>query len=309
MLRLPRLFPLSLAALVVGCTGPVGQSELEIKTGGGHVLDDRAWAVGSDISISAQGTALGATSVAFESEGDRVIVENDDNFYGGLSLPSLFPGMDEYRFSYGTVAREGDFDIVVDDGWGNETLRLAATTREVDDVALGVALDDCPEFADFVFDPDSSPAVLEGSTVTLTPAPLDDEGNPLVGTVDVTWDTDLDNRADAWGLDDWGSLLTVDITESGFVSLAVGDTVREFEILAVSEDDLSDIHILAMPEKHGEESASLLSVVGTTADGQLVHGLTPEWSTGASGQTVHAENSAPIEACFGGLCTTWDGIE
>ncbi|GEM_PF-2337169 len=309
MLRVRFFLPLSLLALGVGCTSVEGQSSLELKTSGGHVLDDRNWAVGSDIGISAQGAMLGSNEVTFENEGDPVVVENSDPFYGGMAIPSLFPGMDEYRYSYGTVEREGDFDIVVADGWGIERERVSTSAREVDDVALGVALDDCPEFADFVFDRGSSPALLEGSTITLTPAPLDDEGNPLVGTVDVTWDTDLTNWSDDWGLESWGSFLTVEVTESGSVSMDIGDASREIEVLAVSEDELAELHILAMPEKHGEENHSLLSVVATTDDGRVVHGLLPEWSNGGVSQTVHADNDAPMEACFGGLCATWDGIE
>ncbi len=311
MLRAVRFFlPLSIAALGAACTGAAGQSSLELKTSGGHVLDDRDWAVGSDIGISATGIMLGTNEVIFENEGDPVVVENTDPMYGGFAVPSLFPGMGEYRYNYGTVEREGEFDIVVADGWGIERGRVSTAAREVDDVALGVALDDCPEFADFVFDRESTPALLEGSTVTLTPAPLDADGNPLVGTVDVSWDTDLTTWNDDWGLEAWGTMLTVEITESGSVTMDLGDGVsREIEVLAVDEDELADLHILAMPEKHGEADASLLSVVATTDEGRVVHGLTPQWSTGGTTQTVHADNGSPVEACFGGLCATWEGPE
>jgi hypothetical protein len=306
MLRASRLLiPLSIAALGVACTS---ESNIEFKTSGGHLLDDRGWAVGSAISISAGSPMMGAARVGFESD-DGVISENDPGYGGGFMLPPLFPGMNEYRYAYGTVEAEGDFDIVVQNGSGSEIARVSSSASEIDDYALGVALDDCPEFADFVFDRDATPAVLEGSLLTFTPAPLDAEGNPLVGAVEVTWETDLPGWEDEWGYASEGMFLTVEVGEAGTITMTIDDEVHEFEILTVPQDELAELQILSMPEKHGEVERSLLSVVATTEDGRIVHGLTPTWSSGALGQTVHADNNSSVEACFGDLCATWEGTD
>lgn len=270
-----------------------------LRTAGWHVVDDRGWAVGSDVSFSADSMMMGALTVELEQD-TEVISEGsvDTGWYGAEGVS-------------GVVAAEGEFDLVVTNQFGIEQERRTLAGSEISDFRLGVLLDDCPEYPDLVLN--GEPTLLEGSTVNIAPAPVDADGNQLLGYVDYSISNTI--TEDVWG-DEWedfeggawqSSYLTV--AQPGDITFTIDGVDHVFGVDTVSSDDVVELEIAAIPEKHGIHNESLLCALGKTADGRIVHGINADWSGQGVRQTIHAENSATVEACFDGKCATWNGVE
>lgn len=301
------LLSLSLTAAVAltACeTNNSPQLEPQLMTSYGHVVDSRGWAVGSrmdlDVSVNAPGRTI---VVAYESD-DGVVIETD-GWGSGPELPDPFSlmwgGGASYTYSSATVEGEGDFDLVVRTGRGKELERLSLTAAEPDGYALGVVLDDCPEFPDLVFK--EQPTMLEDSWVMVAPAPVDANGDQLVGHFDFsTTSTGID-------VEDWGGgYVDMTVGSGDFaVSFTIDGEIHSFDIKTASVEEIVSIEIADIPEKHGMTNESLLCAIGRTADGTPVHGIAPDWSTGWSSPTIHAENFSTVDACFGDLCASWTG--
>ncbi len=306
MRTLPLLsLTLTAAVALTACETNSPQLDPELMTTYGHVVDNRGWAVGSrmdlDVSVNASGRTL---DVVYESEDGAVIAT--DNWNSGPELMGPWDlmwggGGYSYTYSSATVEEAGEFDLVVKTGRGKELERLTLTAAEPDDYALGVVLDDCPEFPDLVFK--EQPTMLEDSWVMVAPAPVDANGDQLVGHFDFTTSsTGID-------VEDWGGgYVDMTVGSGDFtVSFTVDGEQHDFDIKTASVEEIVSIEIADIPEKHGMTNESLLCAVGRTVDGTPVHGISPDWSTGWAAPTIHADNFATVDACFGDLCASWTG--
>ncbi len=291
------LTPLMLSLLALpGCEFGDGGG-VELKTSGGHILDSRAWALGSTVGLNANTSAPRGLTMTIEGKDGIEPIDTSTGYYGGsdaTSMPSIFGG---WASIDGTVTEVGEFDVVVTGSLGREIERVTMQTEEPVDYALGILLDDCPEFPDLVLW--DAPTFIEGSYVNLAPTPLDASGQQLIGHFDYELESDL-------GLEGtWGG--TIGTAGEGTVTVTVGDVVRDFQVNTVTAAEVVELEILGLPEKHGYAAESLLCAVGKTADGRLVHGIDADWSKGWTAQTIHAENGESVSACFAGNCATWNG--
>lgn len=235
--------------------------------------------------------------MTFEGADGEAPVDTSDGYYDGgqaSMLPSLFGG---WASLDGTVTGVGEFDAVVTGSLGRELERITLRAEEPASYALGVLLDDCPEFPDLVLR--EAPTFLEGAWVNLAPTPLDADGQQLIGRFDFDLTSDVGIEG-AWGG-------TIGQAGEGTVSVTIGDERHDFRVNSVSPADLVDLEIVALPEKHGYDGESLLCAVGHTADGRVVHGIDAQWSEGWTAQTIHAGHGESVEACFAGNCATWAG--
>ena len=286
---------LALILVVSACEQPDRPSML--RTGGYHIVDDRGWAVGSTVSFSAEGMMMGNLSVELEQEG-AVIAEGGGSmdYWGGSS-----------NWVSGEVVAEGTFDLVVTNGFGVEQERTELEAKAVNGYRMGVLLDDCPEYPDLVLQ--GQPTLLRGANVMVAPAPVDADGNQLLGTFDFTVSNTIDNSdwsdyEDEW----WGGYAALNVGQAGDVTFTIAGEQHVFPVDTVSASDVIEIEIAAIPEKHGVADESLLCALGHTADGRIVHGIDASWSGAGTSQTFHAPNNTSVEACFDGKCVTWQGV-
>ena len=289
---------LALATAVTGCdTQPTGDAEL--KTLGGHVLDTRGWAVGSTLGVSAYSDTARRLQIGFESpDGDEIV---DETWNSNAGLPDMWDMMGSMSpFGGGWADAEvdviaaGDIDVVVLNGRGNEIERMPIEAKPITDYQLGVVLDDCPEFADLVVREDE-PVFLAGSEIMFMPAPLDDQGNHLIGHVDWSVDSSDFNLDGEYS---WGGYEWMGIDAAGSLTMTVAGETKTFFLDAVEAADLVSLEIVDLPEKHGVADQSLLCAIGRTADGRQVHGIDADWGSGWTSQTIHADDNQQVEACF-----------
>jgi len=311
-MRITTLTPvlaLAIAASLAGCDQqPAG--DVEVQTIGGHILDSRGWAVGSNLGVSAYSSTARQLRIGFESpDGDEIVTEswNSSTAGGGFDMWDMMDMMNPMGGGWADaevdVIAEGDIDVVVLDGRGNELERIPLEAKPIADYELGIVLDDCPEFADLVIR-DDNPAFLAGSEITFMPAPLDDQGQHLIGHVDWTVDSSDFSLDSEYG---WGGYEWMGIDESGSMTLTLDGESKTFTIDAIETADLVSLEIVDLPEKHGIDNQSLLCAIGRTADGREVHGIDAEWNSGWTSQTIHADDNEMVEACFGDLCASWAG--
>ena len=286
---------LALLFVVSACQEPDRVTTL--RTGGYHIVDDRGWAVGSIVSFSADGSMVGNLDIVLEQD-DAVIAQGDGavDYWGGSS-----------NWVSGEVVAEGAFDLIVTNSFGVEQERTSLQTKVIDGYRMGVLLDDCPEYPDLVLE--GQPTLLQGATVNVAPAPVDADGNQLLGTFEFSASSTIDNSEwsdfeDGW----WGGFATLNVGQTGDVTFTIDGEQHVFPVDTVSAADVIEIEIAAIPEKHGVADQSLLCALGRTADGRVVHGINADWSGGGVSQTIHAPNNSAVEACFDGKCTTWDGV-
>jgi hypothetical protein len=288
---------LALVLLASACQEPDRPTTL--RTGGYHIVDDRGWAVGSDVTFSATSGFGGILSVELEQDTDVIAEGGDVDLYwgGGEGMVT------------GEVVAEGTFDLVVTNSFGVEQERVELPARDVDGYRLGVLLDDCPEYPDLVMQ--EQPTILAGASVNVAPAPVDADGNQLLGsfdfdvtnTIDADADTDWEGFESGW----WGGYASLFVQQSGDVTFTIDGQEHVFPVDVVDAADIVALEIAAIPEKHGVADESLLCALGVTADGRVVHGVDADWAGGGTAQTFHAPNDTSVQACFGGTCATWDG--
>jgi hypothetical protein len=294
------LTPFALLSLLAACDGPT--PEVSLTTSGGHIVDSRAWAVGSRIGLSASWGTPDVAAVRLESENRESVLGNtefnwrEDRSYG----PAAGAG---YATMSGTIGRAAEFDAVVVDGLGREYERFPLTSEEIADVRLGVALDDCPEFADVVLPEEN--VFIEGSELMVYPAPVDADGNHLLGGIDFSLEGDGITVGYGWGEGVQSYPVSVQIGSGGALSMDIGGEPHRFEVRTVAREDIVGVGIAAQAEKHGYEGESLLTVFGLTEDGDEVHGVLADWSLGGQGAWVHAPDGAVVDACVGDICATW----
>ncbi len=291
-----RLVPfLALVFVVTACQQPDRPSML--RTGGYHIVDDRGWAVGSTLSFSAESTFGGMVGVDLEQD-TEVISE------GGAGY-EYWGGGDNWVS--GEVVAEGSFDLVVTNSFDVEQERTQLEASAVDGYRMGVLLDDCPEYPDLVLD--GQPTLLSGATVSVAPAPVDADGNQLLGNFDFSVSSTIDDNEWSDFEDDWwGGYASLNVQQAGDVTFTIDGDEHVFPVDMVSASDVVEIEVAAIPEKHGVANESLLCALGRTEDGRVVHGINASWSGGGTSQTIHAPNDTPVEACFDGKCATWDGV-
>ncbi len=303
-----KTLPLAALLSLAACDTQPAEFDTELMTTYGHVVDDRAWAVGSTMYLEATVTGPRRNIVVdFESADGEVIAGTSDSYAGEGYIPGPWdlmygPGLSSsYAYADAAVNEAGGFEIVVNTARGKEISRTPLMAEEPAGYALGVVLDDCPEFPDLVFRED--PTMLEGSEVMLAPAPIGEGGDQLVGHFD--FGTSGDGvEVDAWG----GDYAYVTVGGDDFtLSFEIDGASHDFDIKTAGVEEIVEIEIADVPEKHGMANQSLLCVIGRTADGAPVHGIAPEWSTGWTAPTVHADNFSTVDACFGELCASWEG--
>jgi len=311
MRTLPLALTLTAAVALTGCD--TGNPDLDptLMTSYGHVVDSRGWAVGARMDLDVSVTAPGRTLVIGYQSDDGAVINTDGlGAYGygediGIGAPSpwdLMPGnSSSYTYGSAVVEEPGEFDLVITTGRGKELSRTPLVAAEPDGYALGVVLDDCPEFPDLVFK--DQPTLLEESWVMVAPAPVDANGDQLVGHFDFT------TTSSGLDVEDWGGGY-VDMTVGGSdfdISFTIAGETYDFPVKTASADEIVSLEIADIPEKHGMTNESLLCAVGRTADGRVVHGISADWGQGWNTPTIHAENFATVDACFGSLCATWNG--
>lgn len=302
---------LAAASLLVACQAPT--ADVTLSTTGGHIVDSRGWAVGSRMGIAASWSERTLGSLALTTPDGSSLLDEDTSWVEQLGMVEM-PFGAGYASVSGVVTQATDFDLRVVSPGGDDLVRVPMTSSEVDTVALGVALDDCPEFADIVLPEDA--VLLEGTELMVYPAPLDADGRHLLGGLDFTIESDgLQVDAYDWGFGagdafSYPTYVTVDGDAS--LSLGVAGDSYGFQIDTVSPDAIVAVGIDAQAEKHGFEDESLLTVFGETADGRKVFGVEASWS-GADASSwnspvsawVHAHAGEVVDACIGDLCATW----
>jgi len=302
---------LAASSLLVACQAP--SADVTLSTTGGHIVDARGWAVDSRMGISASWGERTLGSLAFESADGTAVLDEDTSWVEQLGMIDLPYGAG-YASKSGVVTRATDFDLRVVTPSGEDLTRVPMTSSEVDTIALGVALDDCPEFADLVMPDDA--VLLEGTELMVYPAPLDADGNHLLGGLDFTIDSDdLEVDAYGWGYgagDAFSYPTYVTVGGDASLSLGVAGDSYGFAIDTVRPEDIVAVGIDAQAEKHGFEDESLLTVFGETADGRKVFGVEAAWSGADSSSWnsdvsawVHARAGEVVDACIGDLCATW----
>lgn len=297
---------LASASLLLACQGTT--PDVALSTTGGHIVDSRAWAVGSRIGIAATWGSPEMGTLAFQTTDGESLMQEDVR-WADRELQGT-PWGAGYATRAGIVAQETEFDVVVLGPAGREFSRQTLQTSEIDSMQLGIALDDCPEFADLVIPADA--VFLEGIDVMVYPAPLDADGNHLLGGLD------FEITGDGSNLDDWGWggeaglswPTSVSLGQGGSISMTVQGETHGFAMRTVSADDIVSVGIDAQSEKHGYADESLLTVFGQTVDGERVYGVAADWSgaandLGTQSTWIHAVQGEQIDACLGDICATW----
>ena len=296
------MHPRNLAAFVLflaACQGPT--APVSLTTGGGHIVDGRSWAVGSQISLNASWNSPEAAQLRWSGDVVTSPDAEDVDWRERMMFPALpSPG---WASASGVVSQEGDFSADVVTGVGSALDSVPLQAEEVDGWRLGLALDDCPEFADLVMQDD--PAVIEGSQIMVIPAPVNAAGEGMMGGFEFFVDSpDLElpwGGGEGWG----GSPIAVTVGQDGIIEMDVVGESFSFPIHTVTAEEVVAMTIASQAEKHGEEDSSLLVAVGLTAEGRQVHGVSAQWSNGGQGVWTHAENGQSVEACLGEACSTW----
>ncbi len=296
---------LASVSLLLACQGTA--PDVTLSTTGGHIVDSRAWAVDSRIGLSASWDTPELATVHFETPNGESLVQEDVRWADReISLP-FGSG---YANRAGVIAQATDFDVVVMDPSGREFARQSLRTAEVADIALGIALDDCPEFADVVVPDDA--VFLEGTELMVYPAPLDADGNHLLGGFDFQVSGDVPTL-DGWDLGaDFGVSwpTSVSLGEGGSLDMTLQGETHGFAVRTVRPEDIVAVGISAQAEKHGNDDEALLTVFGETADGARVFGVAAQWSGsldafGSQSTWIHAREGEVVDACVGALCATW----
>lgn len=302
---LPRVLAFVLSTPLAAClTPPMGSGEPELMTSGGHIVDSRAWAVGTEIRLQPSWDMGFPARVRLEGDG---VVESAVPIQNGVLVA------DGGGLSSATIVGEGSFDAVLVSATGEELSRTTLQASEPDGFALGLVLDDCPEFPDLLLSGAGEESrFIDGAQVTVALAPVDAEGRQLLGHFDYA--ASGDGVID-YGLD-WGSGLGVGDTTLPLISVggvrpgelvftAFGEDHR-FPIGTVSADEIDGLDIHAQAEKHGADGESLLTVLGLEKGGAPIAGVDATWSTGGLGPFTHASSGSTVEACVGETCVNWE---
>lgn len=298
---------LASASVLLACQGPA--PEVTLNTTGGHIVDSRAWAVGSRIGIAASWDGPQMGTIAFTTpNGDSLLQEDVRWADRGFEGTPIGAG---YASRAGIISQETAFDVRVLALDGRELSSTTIQTEQVSSIALGVALDDCPEFADIVIPDDA--VFLEDTELMVYPAPLDADGNHLLGGLD------FELTGDGPSLDDWGWGGETGVSwptnmilgEGGTIAITIDGETHGFAVRTVTAEQIVSVGIDAQNEKHGFEDESLLTVFGQTANGERVYGVSATWSGASSAWNrpestwAHAQAGELVDACIGELCATW----
>lgn len=291
----------ALAALLAGC--PMDYSLTgEVTTSGGHIVDGRSWAVGTEIRLSST-----AADGMVRLEGAEGVLEEAPAFRYGMPVSS---GQVSAR-----IVGEGDFDVVVTAPGGGERSRTTLRAEEPSSWALGLVLDDCPEFPDVLLNEEGTESrFVDASTTMVALAPVGADGGQLLGHFD--YEVEGLGVTDGWGLGDFGDvpamethvtlpLTTFEATGADELVFTAFGQEHRFPVSVVAVEDIAAARIVGQAEKHGIDGELLLTVLGMNKSGGPIAGAEATWSNGYVGSYAHAADGSEVEACIGDACTSW----